>query len=239
MFISVVIPAYNEEKYLPKTLESLKNQISPNLNYEIIVVDSGSNDRTAEVAKNYGAIVLKTKKKTPAFARQKGVEKAKGEIIICLDADTMAPRNLLKIISREFEKDQKLVGLTGIIDGWGGSFWQNFLYKWVNTIFAKLNHLLGRYGFQGQSFAFRKEAFFKIGGFRTELYTGEDFDLGIRLAKVGKIKFLFKTLGISSLRRTKEGLSKTVSRGFLSYLRVVWRFPFGRPQEKEPFPAVR
>ncbi|MBI5464989.1 glycosyltransferase family 2 protein [Candidatus Gottesmanbacteria bacterium] len=239
MLVSVVIPAYNEEKYLPKTLESLKDQAHSDFDYEVIVVDSQSRDKTTEVAQRYGAQVLSIPKKTPAFARQKGVEQAKGEIIICLDADTLAPKDLLRTVIFEFKKDPNLVGLTGIIDGWGGALWQNFLYKWVNALFAKLNYFLGRPGFQGQSFAFRKEAFLKIGGFRTELHTGEDFDLGIRMAKIGKVKFLLKTFGVSSLRRTKEGLSKTVSRGFLSYLRVVWRLPFGKPQEKKPFPAIR
>lgn len=238
MLVSVVIPAYNEEKYIAKTLKSLVNQLHPGFNYETIVVDSRSVDQTAKIAESYGAKVLRIPKKTPAFARQKGIEAARGEIIVCLDADTFVPKDYLTTIVSEFRKNPSLVGLTGIIDGWGGSFWQNFLYKWVNTLFLLINYLLGRPGFQGQSFAFRKEVFHKVGGFRTDLHTGEDFDLGIRMSRVGKVKFLLKTVGISSLRRTKEGLSKTVSRGFLSYLRVVWKLPL-KSREKEPFPAVR
>lgn len=238
MFVSIVIPAYNEEKYLDKTLESLVNQPHPNFDYEIIVVDSASTDKTAEIARGYGVKVLSVPKKTPAFARQKGAEAARGEIIVCVDADTRVPPNHLKTVVSEFKKEPNLVGLTGIIDGWGAPFWQNFVFKWANTLFFTLNYLLGRHSFQGQSFAFKKEAFTKIGGFRVELHTGEDFDLGIRLAKVGRVKFLFKTVGITSLRRTKEGISKALNRGFLSYLRVVWRLPV-KSREKEPFPAIR
>lgn len=239
MLVSVVIPAFNEEKYLPSTLASLQAQNHPDFDYEVIVVNSESTDKTAQVAEKYGVRVLNIPKRTPAFARQKGTEAAQGEIICCLDADTIVPQNHLLTIVSEFKKDPPVVGLTGIIQGWGGSFWQNFLYKWVNTLFSRLSFFLGKPGFQGQSFAFRKSAFMAIGGFRTDLHTGEDFDLGYRLSKIGKIKFVPKVFGISSLRRTKEGLSKTISRGFFSYLRVVWRFPFGKPQEKEPFPAVR
>lgn len=238
MLVSVVIPAYNEEKYLPKTLESLQNQPHPDFDFEVIVVDSGSTDKTGEVAKKYGARVLRTIKKNPAFARQKGVEQAQGEIIVCVDADTTVPKDHFLAVVSEFKKDPSLVGLTGVIDGWGGPFWQNFFYKWINTIFFQLNYLLGRPGFQGQSFAFKKSAFLKIGGFKTDIYTGEDFDLGFRMSKIGKIKFLARVMGISSLRRIKEGLSKTVSRGFLSYLRVIWKLPFTK-KEKEPFPAIR
>lgn len=239
MLVSVIIPAYNEEKYLPKTLKALQNQLHPNFDYEIIVADAQSTDKTAEIASQFGAKVLSVPKINPAFARHKGVEAAGGEIIACVDADTPVPKDHLATVVSEFAKDPEAVGLTGIIEGWGGPFWQNFIYKWANTLFCKLNFLLGRYGFQGQSFAFRKSAFERIGGFNTKLHTGEDFDLGYRLSKIGKIKLIPKTFGISSIRRVKEGPLKTVSRGFLSYLRVVWKFPFGKKSEKEAFPAIR
>jgi cellulose synthase/poly-beta-1,6-N-acetylglucosamine synthase-like glycosyltransferase len=161
-----------------------------------------------------------------------------GEIVVCLDADTIAPPDLLKIISLEYGKDSSLVGLTGIVDGCDGNFLQRFFYKWISTLFVRLSFLLGKPGFQGQSFSFRKEAFFKVGGFNTKLYTGEDLDLGCRLAKIGKIKFLPKVVGTSSVRRFKEGVFKSVSRGFLSYLAVIWKIPLAQ-KEKEPFPSIR
>lgn len=239
MLVSVVIPAYNEEKYLAKTLGSLQNQVHPDFDYEVIVANGQSTDRTVEIAKQYGARVINVPKVNPATARQKGVETAQGEIIACIDADTLVPPNHLQMLVREFSQDPTAVGLTGIIEGWGGSPWQNFIYKWANTFFCKLNFLLGRYGFQGQSFAFKKSAFLEIGGFNTQLHTGEDFDLACRMSKVGKIKLVPKTFGISSVRRIKEGPLKTISRGFLSYLRVVWKIPFKKPREKESFPAIR
>jgi len=239
MLISVVIPAYNEEKYIGRTLESLKNQAHPDFDYEIIVADARSTDNTAAIAKEYGARVINVPKINPATARQKAVEVSSGEIIACIDADTVIPKDHLQTLCYEFGRDQKAVGLTGIIDGWGGYFWQNFIYKWGNTLFCKLNFLIGCYGFQGQSFAFRKSAFVKIGGFNTSLHTGEDFDLGNRMSKVGVIKLIPKTFGISSIRRIKEGPLKTISRGFLSYLRVVWKIPLNQKTEKEEFPAIR
>lgn len=238
MLISIVIPAYNEESYLPKTLKSLQGQVPNDFSHEIIVVDACSEDKTAEVANSFEASVLKVERKSVAFARQKGVEKAKGEIVVCIDADTIVPQDLLKTITSEYKKADDLVGLTGIVDGWGGNFLQRFFYKWVSAAFIGISFLLGKPGFQGQSFSFRKEAFLKIGGFNTRLYTGEDLDLGNRLSKIGKIKFLPKVVGVSSLRRFKEGVFKTVGRGFLSYLAVVWKIRLGH-KEKEPFPAIR
>ncbi len=238
MLISIVIPAYNEEKYLPTTLEAIKNQAHPDFDCEIIVADAQSTDRTAEITKKYGARIISVPKLNPAIARQKAIEISNGEIICCIDADTQIPQGYLKLIVREFHDDQETVGLTGIIEGCGDNSFLNFLYKWANTLFAKLNFLLGQTGFQGQSFAFKKTAFMKIGGFNTSLHTGEDFDLGIRLSKIGKVKLIPYTFGISSTRRSREGLFKTVSRGFLSYLRVVWKIPLAK-MEIEEVPAIR
>ncbi len=239
MFVSVIIPAYNEEKYLPKALTALQSQLHPDFDYEVIVANARSTDKTKEVAQQYGARVLDVPKINPATARQKGVEASQGEIIACVDADTTVPKNHLQTLVKEFNEDPFCVGLTGIIEGWGGNFLVNFIYKWINTLFCKLNFLLGRFSFQGQSFAFRKSAFTRIGGFNTQLHTGEDFDLANRMAKVGKIKLVPKVFGVSSVRRIKEGPIKTISRGFLSYLRVVWKLPFGKPREKESFPSIR
>jgi glycosyltransferase involved in cell wall biosynthesis len=239
MLVSIVIPAYNEEKYLPKTLESLRDQAHPDFDYEIIVVDARSTDKTVEVAKKYGVRVLETEKKTPAFARQKGVEAARGEIIVCIDADTLAPKDYLINVVSEFKKDPRLVGLTGVIEGYGGKPWDRLAYKLACNLFVKSSFLLDKPGFQGQSFAFKKSAFLKIGGFKTELYTGEDFDLGYRMAKIGEVRFLPQVVGISSVRRMKKGnLIKSISRGLFSYLRLFWHLPLPK-KEKEAFPAIR
>lgn len=240
MLVSVVIPAFNEEKYLGETLKRLNKQEHYGFDFEVIVADAHSTDKTVEIAKKYGAKIVSVPKINPATARQLAVKKSSGEIICCIDADTLVPKNHLSTIIEEFTKDPKAVGLTGIIEGSGGNRLVNFVYKWGNTFFSRLNFLLGKTGFQGQSFAFRKSAFLKIGGFNTSLHTGEDFDLGCRMSKVGKIKFVPKTFGISSTRRIKEGPVKTISRGFLSYLAVVWKLPIGKKKmESESFPAIR
>jgi len=237
--VSVVIPAYNEGKYLEKCLKGIFGQSRPNFDLEVIVAnDWRSTDQTGEIAKKLGATEIIVKKPTPAYARQKGVEKAQGEIIACVDADTLLPDNHLANIVSEFAKDPQLVGLTGLMDGWGGSFWERFFYKWSNILLWSLTFALGKRGFQGQSFAFRKEAFLKIGGFNTSIYTGEDVDLGYRMSKVGKVKLLKRIVGISSIRRMKKDpLLKAVSRGFLTYLKYVWGINLTQ-KDTEPFPPA-
>lgn len=78
MIFSIVIPTYNEEEYLPKLLESIKMQSYDD--YEIIVADANSNDRTREIAEEYGCIVVEGG--LPAVGRNNGAKVAKGEIIL-------------------------------------------------------------------------------------------------------------------------------------------------------------
>lgn len=239
MLISVVIPAFNEEKYLPETLRSVFSQTHPHFDFEVIVVDDArSTDKTSEIAKKFGAKVIRGDFFSPALAREEGTRRAEGEIVCCLDADTIMPKNHLIMVLDEFKKDPQLAGLTGLVKGWGKNQWQNFLYHFSTSIFILASFLLKKPVFGGQSFAFRKSAFLKINGFRKDIYTGEDLDLGYRMAKIGKVKLLAKIFGVSSVRRIREGILPTVSRGFLSYLAVVWNFPF-LDKAKEPFPAIR
>ncbi len=93
--VSIIIPAKNEEKYLPRLLESIKKQTTQP--YEIIVADAGSTDRTVEVAKKYGAKVIKGG--IPQVGRNNGAKQAKTDIIVFLDADVILPdSNVLKAL---------------------------------------------------------------------------------------------------------------------------------------------
>jgi glycosyltransferase involved in cell wall biosynthesis len=88
--VSVVIPAYNEERYLFDCLESIRKQDYPGV-YEVTVVDDASTDDTARIALDWGATVVHESRRSPACARQKGAEVASGDIIAFIDADTRAP----------------------------------------------------------------------------------------------------------------------------------------------------
>ena len=83
MKISIIIPTYNEEEYLPKLLESIKSQDFTD--YEVIVADAQSDDNTREIAKEYGCIVVEGG--LPGPGRNRGAEVAQGEILLFLDSD--------------------------------------------------------------------------------------------------------------------------------------------------------
>lgn len=95
MLLSIVIPAKNEEKYLPVLLKSIKWQNFPKSDCEIIVADNHSTDRTRDIAKKYNCRI--TKGGLPGRGRNLGAKAAKGEILLFLDADTKLPeKNFLK-----------------------------------------------------------------------------------------------------------------------------------------------
>jgi len=88
VLVSVIIPAYNEEKLIGSCLESLKNQDFGNGGYEVIVVDNNSTDRTVMVAKDFNVKIISEPRKGVSFAVRKGFAEAAGEIIATTDADT-------------------------------------------------------------------------------------------------------------------------------------------------------
>src|SRR5688572_13284677 len=100
VMISVVIPARNEEEFLPATVEALKAQSYRN--FEIIVVANGCQDRTADVARELGCRVFELGDRGLGAARNLGGREACGEILMFLDADTLLPKEALKTVSAKF-----------------------------------------------------------------------------------------------------------------------------------------
>src|SRR5688572_27853971 len=111
-FMSVVIPAYNEEHYLSGCLESLQKQTYRRDRFEIVLADNNSKDKTAEIGRKYGAKVIKVRKQGHVFALRAGIESAKGEIVAATDADTIVSPNWLELIEKVF-RDKEVVAVTG------------------------------------------------------------------------------------------------------------------------------
>lgn len=96
--VSVIIPAYNEEKHLEECLVSLKSQTYPNL--ELLIIDDGSTDSSPKIAKKYADIFLTQRHQGPGVARNKAANVAKGEILLFVDADMYLDKNYVKEIIR-------------------------------------------------------------------------------------------------------------------------------------------
>ena len=110
--ISVVIPSFNEEERIEQCLVSLTKQDLPRSEYEIIVVDGGSKDKTREIAEKYADLVFIQTSPKVGGARNDGALRAKGDIIATTDSDTILPPDWLMRIKENFT-DPEVVMLYG------------------------------------------------------------------------------------------------------------------------------
>jgi len=198
--ISVIIPALNEEKYIRNSLEGLKKQSFKD--FETIVSDGGSSDKTRQIAKKYATVII-DRKKGMAAGRNAGARHAKGHILVFLDADTKPSNGLLMAYSTAFNDD--IIAATGPIlpleKGVGRGV--GFGYKFVSILFVKLSILFGRPSIVGSNFAVRRDIFNKVHGFDSSLRTYEDWDLSNKLKKYGKILYVDRALVYTSTRRVR------------------------------------
>ena len=219
--ISVVVAAYNEEEYLPRCLTAVTSQNFPKEEYEIVVVDNNSTDKTAEIAKSFGARVIREEKQGNTYAISRGMNEAKGEIIANTDADTVVAPDWLSRIKEIFE-DPKVVAATGTANMDTGNRFFNWLSGDFYEGFLKFNFLLGKTHITGFNMVVRRSAFEKIGGINEKFTMSSDVDLGLRMGKVGKVVLSSKLKATTSVRRWESSPLSTLFAYFKSYIYVVW-----------------
>jgi glycosyltransferase involved in cell wall biosynthesis len=209
---SIIIPARNEEHYIASCVRSLKDQGYAG-EYEIIVVDNASTDRTAEVAEKAGAKVLMEKEKGVSQARRTGCAVATGEILALSDADSQAPPDWLTKLNDIFNSDEKIVAAGGLFRFSGVSFTVDLL---ANKIFLPFNawilkkFISPRSAFlTGSNMAIRKTAYEKCGGFDPKYVYGEDNELAVRAMQCGKV-FFDSTLFVKTSFRRYSGGHKNI-----------------------------
>lgn len=216
--ISVVIPAYNEEKYIGKCLNFLVKQKTKQ-KFEVIVVNNNSTDSTGREIKKYlGNLNLKIvfeKNKGRGTARKAGFKKAKGDLIFSTDADTIVPENWLDKMATYF-KDKKVIAVTGTCKINDCSKATNALFNFCQPKTMVLYRIIFKhYWLSGFNFAIRKSAYIKSGGFNSKVNALEDIELGFRVKKLGKIVFVNNLPVLFSGRRFRSGIIK----GSLSYIK--------------------
>ncbi len=231
MTISVVIPAYNEEKYLPKTLESLKKlDRKPD---EIIIVDGGSTDATAKVARARGATVITVAHRGIGYARQEGLKHAKGDIVAYTDADTIVPHNWLDNIVADLSRPNASASYGGyrVTKVSNQGLFYIYFINWVNPILFRISSFFGLHLGGGQNISFWREKGLRAGGFPTNFKSVEDYEMLRRLSKVGKVIYNPHNFVLSSGRRAKEGAAMIlrVTRGMIIYFLTGRADTFGFP----------
>lgn len=222
--LSIIIPTLNEEKYLPKLLQSIKSQNFDG-SYEIIVSDGDSEDRTKNIAKNYDCRLTVSKKRSPAHQRNEGAKIARGEILFFLDADTMLPKNdFLQKTLKEFKKRNLDVA----------SFYlklnsKKLIYKILSSI-GRLIWFAAQF-FKplslGASIIVKNEYHKKVNGFDESLFIGEDHNYSQTIRKKGGKFRLIKSKKIlySTRRFEEEGQLKTLLKWIYASLYYLIKGP--------------
>ncbi len=201
MKLSIIIPTYNEEEYLPKLLYSIKEQDFKD--YEIIVADAGSRDRTREIAESSGCKVISGG--LPAVGRNNGAKISEGEYLLFLDSDVILSAGYLKSAIKEFEEKDLGIAITQIIPLSDKNV-DKALHKFAN-FFMKRTESIKPHGAGCYGILTTKALHENVQGFDECLDFGEDSDY---IERIGK-KSIFKVLRnprllVSTRRLEKEGL---------------------------------
>ena len=209
---SVVVPAHNEAAVLGRTLHSLQAQDFAGW-VEVVVVDNGSTDGTADLARAAGVRVVEEPRLGVCAARQRGTDVARGQIVVSTDADTVHPSDWLSRIDAAFRDDPRLVAVAGPCRYEDAPGWAAVLPRIGFAAVAAAHALTGRVGYlTATNVAFRREGF---AGYDTSLTQGGDeVDLLRRLRRQGRVTWDRGNPVCTSSRRLDQGLAHTV---FVSY----------------------
>lgn len=188
MRISVVIPVYNEEKYIGKCLESIINQEEKAS--EIIVVDNNCTDKTVEIAQKYGARIVKEKMQGMIYSRNAGFDAAKYEVIARTDADTALPHDWISKIKEQF-KDPNLGALSGPAVYFDTPIFSEISKIGTFLVFSGIGLLFGHPMLAGPNMILRKSLWEKVKNSVClhDKDVHEDIDISIHISKIAKIRY--------------------------------------------------
>lgn len=190
--VSVVVIAYNEERRLPACLWSL-SELQTQYPIEILGVNNNSKDKTEEVYQRLGLPYYNEVKQSPGFARQCGLDHAKGKYHFCIDADTFYPSRYVDLMMTKLTKS----GVSCVSSFW--SFFPDethsrfglFMFELIRDMFLYVQHFKRpELCVRGMVFAFNAE-YAKQVKIRTDIRRGEDGSLALSLKPFGKIAFLY------------------------------------------------
>lgn len=204
--LSIIIPALNEEKYISLLLKSIIGQKFRD--YEIIVADAGSKDKTLDIAQKYNCKIISGG--LPAKGRNEGAKAAKGGLLLFLDADVILPKKFFRRALLEF-KEKKINFGAFILTPYPGNkishlFFDAF-YNKQTVFFEKFSP------HAGAAILVKKEIFKKLGGYDETIRLAEDHDLAKRAKKITKFGFLKSTKVFVSDRRFKQdGWPNTIAK---------------------------
>lgn len=213
--ISVIIPAYNEEQALPRTLARLLEQPG---DYESIVVDGGSTDRTCAIAASYPGVSVLTAPKGRASQMNAGARRAAGEWLLFLHADTLLPEGaVLRLNDLECDPAAKA---GGFLHRFSGRDWRLRLISALDNFRCQRSHII--YG--DQALFVRRMLFEHLGGFPDQPIL-EDVAFCERILTVTTPILLSPPVVTDSRKFVQAGVWRSFGRVLLIILHVQFRFP--------------
>lgn len=229
--LSIIIPTYNEEKYLPFLLRSITAQSATD--YEIIVADNNSRDRTREIAEAAGARVVDGG--MPAVGRNAGADAAQGDVLLFLDADVILPDpKFLEGTVDEF-RERELGVATCKVEPLSEKKVDRYLHESFNYFMWVTSAVKPRA--PGFCIFARRDVHDQIDGFNEDVKLAEDHDYVERAGKVSKFRVLKShRIPVSVRRLDKDGRFKTFIRYLLAEMHLrtkgaiksdLFRYRFG------------
>lgn len=236
--ISVIIPAYNEEKYIRPSLASLVElQNKSSIPLEIVVCDNGSTDSTPQIVSEFPTVklVYETNLRGANAARQKAFQESTGAFVAAMDADCIPEQNWIENALAYFE-NPKVVSVAGVYtyeNTFKGAEMINSLQRTLLAFVHMILHrVFGKGGIMvGGNAWYRRSALESIGGFETSIpFWGDDAHTASKLAKLGRLVFAPNVRVITSSRRfTTLGPWKAQWLYTANYISIVLR---GKPYSK-------
>lgn len=220
--LSVVIPTLNEEQHLKRILKCLGSQTYSD--FEVIVADADSSDGTREVAKAFGARVVKGGK--PAEGRNAGARVAKGEILVFLDADVKVDSDFLELVWNEMQERFLDLATCEILPDSENEI--DLLLHDITNVFIKISQYTDPHA-PGSCIIVTNRLFKRVNGFDESLTLAEDHDFVKRASGFRPLRVLDKPRVLVSVRRLEKEGRFTLSR---KYLQVeLYRMFFGAPKK--------
>lgn len=185
MLVSVVVPAYNAQGTIRQCLVSLVEQSFSPDNFEILMVDDGSTDRTEQIIKEFSLRYIRQTNQGPAAARNRGARQAKGEIILFTDADCIADSDWIKEMVRPFANPE-VIGVKGAYKNREGQLIARLAQLEFEERYRLLEKSRERIDMvDTYSGGFRRDIFLKMGGFDISfpVANNEDTELSYRLSR--------------------------------------------------------
>lgn len=219
--ISIIIPAYNEEELLPRLLTTLSEQDFKD--FEVILVDASSTDKTVFFAKTYAKslpiTILHTNVHNVSVSRNLGADKASGSYLFFIDADNYIHKDFLLRIAPQIQKNYQLIVTAVLPDS------QDNQYKFSYHIANLAIQLAWKFNLTfstGGNFIVESSLFRKLKGFDKTIFVGEDHDLVTRARKMhSKIIFVKNPKVIFSTRRLKKEGWAMVLKYFFSSIYIL------------------